>query len=216
MNPVRNIVGALALTGLAAFSQPAFAQTQFNGAQPATYTGSNFTLSGNTITASQTGAAGSLTVNGVTSDLLGINGLWIVDASGNTISGVTAKTGGPVGGTAWTPESNPAGFGGQPGYSPNKNWITLAPLSDFPSATGNTPSDYTSGVFNFTGLSGLSSYDLGIDYLQKNGNTGRAYFSVTPTPPAAVPEPASLALLGLGALPLGLIARRRLAGGSKA
>lgn len=206
MKVFHKIAGAATLLTLAAFAPAASAQTQqFNGAQAATYTGSNFTISGDTVTASQTSTAGVLTVNGVTSDLLGINGLWIVSPTGGTVSGVgTAGTN-----TSWAPESDPAGFGGHPGYgtSSASDWITLAPSSDFPS--GKAPSSCTSGVFNFTGLSGLSNYSLGVDYLQKNGSTGRAYFTVNPAGAAAVPEPSPLALIGLGALPLALVARRR-------
>lgn len=222
MNTVRTtLVGTLALAGFAALVQPASAQTaQYTGAQAATYSGSNFSISGNTVTAQQTGVAGTLNFGGGAIDLLGINGLWVVGPTGDTIAGVTPTTGGPVGDpSGWTaettaPGANPdvPGFGGHPGYGNGggSDWITLAPTAEVIADHGNA-SPYTSGVFNFTGLSSATNYDLGVDYLLANGQTGRAYFSVTPTPPppSAVPEPSALALLGLGALPLGLVARRR-------
>jgi len=198
------------------------AAASWNGAQPSTYSGGDiFTVSGDTVTVTAAATPTFLNVNGAGSQqLLGISGIWIVNSSGNTIAGVSStSTGGnvstPGSSTGWQSESGPAGYGGTNGYPPGGTWIDLVSSSTL-STYGKTPSDYTIGTFYFPGLSSLSGYDFGVDYLitagAGNTNTGRAYFQETPL--TVTPEPSSIISLAIAFVALAgllFVARRRTA-----
>lgn len=211
--------GALFLLLAAATSPSAFAQ--WSGQQPATLSSyAIFSVSGNTVTITEPASPVTITVNGYTNTLLGISGIWIVDSSGNTVAGVAANAGqGSVSGTSgtvqWTPLVNPAGYhdpGTGSGYGSGDAWLQLASNSLVSSGSGKSGTGYTTGTFTFAGLSSLSGYDFGIDYLQANaagnGNTGRAFFASTPAP---VPEPGAVAtVLAMGGTTaLGILRGRR-------
>lgn len=228
MNYHRNfaaVCAAAACLGLAILPAHADSAAKWTGGQSATISGSLFQVSGGVVTVSLPGTPVFLNVNNGDSErLLGISGLWVVNSSGQTLPGVASVTGGGTvsgnGTSQWTAQSGPAGYAAGPGFSPNNDWISLADASTLASY-GKTPSDYTQGAFTFSGLSGVSGCDFGVDYLISNGRgatqTGRAFFgapSITPAGPpinvAAVPEPGTMSTFALAASGLvGCITARR-------
>ena len=189
---IRNRGSAITVSALAlvctALASPSFAQ--FNGAQKLTFSGGNiFSLAGDTVTVTADATPtyiSKVTGNPTWSDreLLGINGLWVVDGDGNALSGIgVTVNGGYVYGATQTPQTVTwtVSNSSQDGYvdpddgngfkmNGDGNWLQLAPDSHIP-GTG-TPSGYTIGYFTFTGLDNyvqthgnLSGLYLGIDYL---------------------------------------------------
>ena len=211
---------SLAIVSLA----PAHATTKWVGAQPATISGGDpFSISLNTITVSQAATPTFLDIDaGGAERLLGIDGLWIVSPTGKTIAGVSSSpTGSSLTGTSpattWVNQSGPAGYAGDNGFAPGKNWMTLASASTI-SSFGASASGYDLGVFTFAGLSTLpAGYSLGVDYIVGSGtstSTGRAFFNPNglPSPPDVVPESNASLLMLAGLVPLalfGLLARRK-------
>lgn len=94
-----------------------------------------------------------------------------------------------------------------PGQVPY-NWST--PLSSF-SGTGFNPLTFSLGSFGQSNLSGLSSgyYQLSLNITPNVAGISGYQVSISPVSP--VPEPESVALLGVGLLCIGLKKRRQLA-----
>jgi hypothetical protein len=236
---VRNRGSALIMSALtlvcAALASPSFAQ--FNGAQKLTFSGGNiFSLSGNTVTVTSDSTPtyiSKITGNPTWTnrELLGINGLWVVDGDGNILSGIgVTANGGYVYGATQTPQtvtwtasnsSDPDGYNDPaPGNGFKMNgdgtWLQLAPDSHIP-GTG-TPSGYTIGYFTFTGLDNyiqthgsLNGLYLGIDYLvlvpPDATATGRGYglvsFEDLTNVVTPVPEPGVMVFAGMFTTTLG-------------
>ena len=157
--------------------------------------------------------------------LVGFRSIYLVKTNGTATSGVTTMTSGGYSvesGTltktyydgALSMDGYTGYDDGGDGFSNGSKWVVIAD----PTLAGKEASNQnTSGSFGFSPSSSSSSsvtnYDIGLDYILKGGQTGRAYFALpAPRVPAAVPEPGSLASLALGSLCLGgliLNARKR-------
>jgi len=193
----------------------------YTGVQEGVLTGYNpFSISGNSVTVtSNTALATFLTIPdaGVTNGrLLGLNSIWVVDNSGNSIAGVAAVSSNVTGtnpATTWATDSNPAGFIGSNGFGSNDPFIQLVNDATLASGSGKGPSGYNGGVFTFSGLAGKTGTSLAIDYLISNGAngvTGRTIFVSIPREVDASPEPGAIAFGLTSAIgTLGLMARAR-------
>jgi hypothetical protein len=219
-------------------------QSGFNGAQPLAFSGGNiFSVVGDTVIVTGDLIPTNITLKDAsggadlwTRQLLGINGIWVVDGSGNALAGTTLTVtdgGGYVTGptkpelpwsTSTTPDGYTDGVNGA-GFKMNGNgqWLQIAPDSTF-TALG-TPSGYKVGYFTFTGLGNLLASNpnglyLGIDYLvlapPSNTTTGRGFglvsFPDNNSALPAVPEPGAMVIGGFFATAVGgriLKARKR-------
>ena len=229
----QNAGGTVALAALAVLGlgTAAMAGAPYPGS-PVTFTNdpvdtqSLFTFNGSTITATgDTSGANTYFLNGV--QLVGFRSIYLVNKlDGSATSGVsTIVSGGFVQDgstkintyyTGTLPLLNPSGYTGYDdgasgvGYPDASHFMVIA---DPTLASKSSFHKDTFGSFSFSGLSGpIGNYDIGLDYILKGGQTGRAYF-VQPAafPPApAVPEPGSLVSMALGSLGLaGLMLRAR-------
>lgn len=198
----------------------------WHGAQPGSFSGGCiFEVNGDVVTVTADLLHPTyLTLGGQTKQLLGMSRLWIVDQNGNTVLGVSATApGGADGGVVtgskpsatWTSVTDPAGYDAGDGFGATTPWLQLASNADLLAGSGKSPSGYTAGTFTFTGLSSLSGYYWGIDYLIADGakgQTGRAYCATDcgDLVITAVPEPSEYAVVTLFAGSLvGMVIRAR-------
>ena len=219
----QNAGGTVALAALAVLGLGTAAMAGTYPGLPVTFTNgvgdthSLFTFNGSTITA--TGdlfGANTYFLDGV--QLVGFRSIYLVKPDGSATSGVsTTGNGGFVqDGTTTTYYNGTPSLGGYTGYDDGASGVGYPDASHFmviadPAlASKSSFHKDTFGSFSFS--QSIGNYDIGLDYILKGGQTGRAYF-VQPAafPPApAVPEPGSLVSMALGSLGLaGLMLRAR-------
>ena len=223
----QNAGGTVALAALAVLGLGTAATAADYPGSPVTFTNGvgdthslfTFDQSGKTIT-----ATGDLSgVNTYFLDkvqLVGFRSIYLVNTNESATSGVsTTVNGGYVQvGTAGTPHlyNGAPDLGGYTGYDDASSGKGYSDGSHFmviadPTLAGKLSSNKdTFGSFSFN--QPIGNYDIGLDYILKGGQTGRAYFALPAAlPPApAVPEPGSLVSMALGSLGLaGLMLRAR-------
>ena len=195
-------------------------------------TRSLFTISGSNVLITTVRITGDLSgvntyyLDGV--QLVGIRSLYLVNPDGSAATGITtvANAGFVQDGTTKvkTLYNGSPSFGGYTGYdddapgkgfSDGSHFLVVANPTLALKAASNAatkPNNDTFGSFDFDSSKPLGNYDIGLDYILKGGQTGRAYFALPAAlPPApAVPEPGSLVSMALGSLGLaGLMLRAR-------
>ena len=211
--------GAIALLALT----PIVAQAQgWTGGQPGSFTGYNpFSLVGNVLTVTQGGGTYITSLGGGLSSnlLLGVRGIWLVDAAGNELTGLTTASGNGVSGFDWSVRND--GYVSENGFSPNRHWVRMQDgtvLAQYGKSGANDA--LTTGNFTFNPFP--STFAIGIDYLVADrpptsptaGNgtskTGRVYFTIGGDDPrTGVPEPSEWAGMGVLATGLGMLVLRR-------